>query len=684
MLRDFITVTKPRIHWAKTLLVVGIFFMGGCWLLASGCKKRSPRPRSATKVHARARSDDTFLLDTLAAGLNALPREVILDLQPPFPVLDDAKSADGQPVLATCGVTPAVPEGPFNYFNVPGNNGNFRKLGVRPGDILRYFINTDRDSIEHGIEQVKFYEFIIRRRDNNNPENGLIIEGGLPVEIEFPARIEIWRFSDKRTEEIRKRSQRYVNQPKTLIGWEPSPDESALVQLLERTNQWLRNLKDKEASWQVDPLVSELADELRQAKPLARLLSEGGLQTGSFDPAEARQLQQAIWLRDISRWATGEAVSPVEVAEALFDWTVRNIQLDGPRVTGDVSTGYVHQPWQALMYGHGSAELRAWVFAELCRQQQLDVVMLRAGERWWLPALLDDGQLHLFDTRLALPIPGKESGRIATLAEVLADQTLLRNLDMGEEFRYGVTAEDLQQVTVGLVATPLQLAKRAFLLEQALEGDDYVVLAANTRRVAELLEKLPSKINVQLWPFPFQSMLAEQSMSPSQRLRAALRFQVFALRPRLWKARVLHFQGTKSIPMEDRNDPLAQPDLGHQQATRLYQNPRIRPPNVALEKVAPSKRAIYKIAKGDASYWLGLLRYDLGKYQVAADWFARRTLAATPEGPWTTGARYNLARTHEALGDLPAAIELLEASDSPQRHGNLLRARELGRVKSEE
>jgi TolA-binding protein len=98
---------------------------------------------------------------------------------------------------------------------------------------------------------------------------------------------------------------------------------------------------------------------------------------------------------------------------------------------------------------------------------------------------------------------------------------------------------------------------------------------------------------------------------------------------------------------------------------------------VLLEKIDPSKRAIYLAAKGDASYWLGLLSYDLGKYPVAKNWLAVLTLAANPDGPWTTGARYNLARTLEALGDLPAAIELLESNDSPQRYGNVLRARQL-------
>jgi len=131
------------------------------------------------------------------------------------------------------------------------------------------------------------------------------------------------------------------------------------------------------------------------------------------------------------------------------------------------------------------------------------------------------------------------------------------------------------------------------------------------------------------------------------------------------------------VPLEDRDDPLAQPDYGHQEAAKLYHDPRVRPPESKLKQLAPTRQLVYRRAKGDASYWLGLLSYDRGKYEVAADWLEKRTLKATPKGPWTAGAQYNLARTYEVLGKLAEAIELLEADDSPQRYGNLLRARRL-------
>ncbi len=166
-------------------------------------------------------------------------------------------------------------------------------------------------------------------------------------------------------------------------------------------------------------------------------------------------------------------------------------------------------------------------------------------------------------------------------------------------------------------------------------------------------------------------------MKRPQREAAAQRFLVFSQSPRLWKARVLYFQGTKAVPVSQQNDPLAQPRRGHRDATQLYQSSEIRPPDDLLSRLAPLERVILATAKADASYWLGLLSYDLGKFQVADDWFRTRTLQAFPNGPWTNGASYNLARTLIELGKKDEAIAILEADESPQRYGNRLLAKQL-------
>jgi len=83
--------------------------------------------------------------------------------------------------------------------------------------------------------------------------------------------------------------------------------------------------------------------------------------------------------------------------------------------------------------------------------------------------------------------------------------------------------------------------------------------------------------------------------------------------------------------------------------------------------------------KFDATYWLGLTYYDAGKPGAAIEWL-KRTVEDVPTSTWVAGGRYNLARCYEQLGQLDVARQWLESDkDSPQRYGNLLRAKRLGK-----
>lgn len=80
--------------------------------------------------------------------------------------------------------------------------------------------------------------------------------------------------------------------------------------------------------------------------------------------------------------------------------------------------------------------------------------------------------------------------------------------------------------------------------------------------------------------------------------------------------------------------------------------------------------------KHSATYWLGLTYHESSNESAAIEWLAQRTMEAIPPSPWIPGARYNLARVYEDLGQWDAARKWLESDkDSPQRHGNLLRAK---------
>jgi tetratricopeptide (TPR) repeat protein len=109
----------------------------------------------------------------------------------------------------------------------------------------------------------------------------------------------------------------------------------------------------------------------------------------------------------------------------------------------------------------------------------------------------------------------------------------------------------------------------------------------------------------------------------------------------------------------------------------------VRQATTAAAEEATLQTAVLLRAKQDASYWLGLIAFQKGSYTSAIDYFAERTLAAMPDnGPWTTGAMYNLARCYEATGKAADAGKLYQAApQSPGFYGNLLRAQWLRSLK---
>jgi hypothetical protein len=90
--------------------------------------------------------------------------------------------------------------------------------------------------------------------------------------------------------------------------------------------------------------------------------------------------------------------------------------------------------------------------------------------------------------------------------------------------------------------------------------------------------------------------------------------------------------------------------------------------------LSPEFARAYQQKRDAAAYWLGLVAFEQGDLSTAAEYFGPMTLDAYPDGPWSNGARFNLARCDELQGKSSEAIKLYEADKSPQRYGNRLRA----------
>ena len=461
----------------------------------------------------------------------------------------------------------------------------------------------------------------------------------------------------------------------SFFNYQQYDTAEVLQQAVDRLDQWIQD-QEPPPDWKLDPMVATLPEPF---SGLPKMLKVDQL---DFPDSDAFTLREAVWIRDVSNWARGDAVDELDRARELFDWTVRNIQLDwDPALAASGTPGRVLQkPWETLLFGRGTATDRAWLFILLARQQRIDAALValidaddpaRERARPWVVAVQSQGELYLFEPTLGLPIPapdGVERGpagqleiRPATLAEVAADESLLRRLDVNTELRYPVESSQVEGVAVLLEASPAYLAKRMKLVESHLTGDERLVLTTDASGQAEQFRACRHVAEVRLWAMPYQTLVQEGQSGPARVQWQRLRQIPFKALPGLWKGREYHMKGIFT---------------GEQSAATYYQ--LARPPERFLDsdEVDPQIRPALARAKMDASYWLGLIAAQEGHTEAAVDWLATRTLEATPDGPWTPGAKYNLGRLYEAEGEIAKAVEAYRSdTDSPARHGNLLRAR---------
>lgn len=460
--------------------------------------------------------------------------------------------------------------------------------------------------------------------------------------------------------------------------------EEMREQVVERFNQWIQS-EQPLPDWKPDPLLAGLP------KHLGELPDVKGLDKLVFPRSDAFPLQAAVWLRDLSAWTRGDTLEELQQARRLFDWTVRNIQIDPTPVDADGRAMLrVRQiPWETLLFGRGTPVDRAWVFILLAQQQGIDACVLALpghddpeGKQLqtWAVAVRSGSELYLFDPALGLPIPapgeiklgsdGQLDIRPATLGQLAADDSLLRRMDLGPERTYPVKAGDVQRVVALVEGSPWALSMRMRLLEDHLAGVDKMVLStAPTVQAKRLAAVTPPVKDARLWTLPYATILQRMELGRDaefvrQQLLALMPFHVDPNRS-LWKGRVLHLRGKLR---------------GEQGATAYYQ--ASRPADAQLDafqkaqKVPPGAQEMFVRAKQDASYWLGLVSFELGNYPAAVDYFVKRTLEASPDGPWTHGAKYNLGRTYEAAGQYDQAAGQYEGDQqSPGYHGNALRAR---------
>ena len=313
-------------------------------------------------------------------------------------------------------------------------------------------------------------------------------------------------------------------------------------------------------NWQTPALTKTLPTEVQRVfRRRARSTSQ------DFNIEDVVFLRETLWLRDVSSWIVKQQLDPkferwlgdvreklgdtttskLGIAHRLFDWTVRNIQLDPispdfrdfvPKTSADNSDqparpqhyaprfgipgpGYRFSAEQLLLYGHGDFWQRSWLFMLLARQQGIQVAMLSAPgiaskkPLPWCTAVLLDERLFLFDTRLGLPIPEENKRGVVELAEVMRNPRILGTtelpglLDLNPQKRYPVRHADAQKVTAFIDGSPHYLSRRMQQLQETLTGEQRIVLATSTTDLANRLTRHKAIDQVQIWPIAYDTIL---------------------------------------------------------------------------------------------------------------------------------------------------------------------------------
>jgi len=450
-------------------------------------------------------------------------------------------------------------------------------------------------------------------------------------------------------------------------------------QVFDRLVQWSHAAGAAPAP-QPEPLLETLPAGLRQAAAAI-------LDREMFDAAgDVIAIRDRKWLADVAATCRGQGATDLELAVALFAWTVRSLAAvsDPPMVPGDKAPGSRwFLPGEIMLAGRGSGPQRAWIFIELLRQAGLDGVMLATASgggppRPWLPALVSGGEAYLFEPTYGMPVPGPGGEGVATVRQAAAEPAILEALSLPER-AYPVKASDLGTLGILVVADPWTLASRMARLAGELGPRHGVQVAVDATAVANRAAlAIPGgeQASRGLWAFPWETLARRSLAGPALAdelgpLEVPLPMPggTRLFRP-LFAGRVREFRGDFAGP-----DGAKAAYLAARPSRRMIADAVASLPE---EQAAAINRRLGRI-KEDATYWLGLVMLSEGEFAAAEDYLRRMTLEAAPDSRWTDAARVNLAAALVGLGKPAEAAVFLREDGSPQRFGSRLEADRLTR-----
>ncbi|MCC6511911.1 MAG: CDC27 family protein [Pirellulaceae bacterium] len=421
------------------------------------------------------------------------------------------------------------------------------------------------------------------------------------------------------------------------------------------------------------------------------------------------------WLDEQSKTLPPEKFAQLEQAFKLFDWSVRNIILQGsakdvetlvddPRKPiVDSGTGYKYLPWQTILYARGDFVERGRTFTALAQQRELQTCWLAlrlpsspAAKLWTIGVWVGD-DCYLFEPKLGLPILDPETATPATLAQVQKDERILRRLDVPGRFDYAVNPGDAAKVEFLLEIEPSAATDRMAVLQGSLTGEDRLWLQPDWAPLKEKIQRLYPQSPVALWQVPWLARLFAIDVRDRLQMNSPFTAQ-YIIEHAVWYmetpaalARLKHLSGQFENTFDERGALATYMDcrLPDEVIDRLPEDPdaqkELAIPRLSAESMDEYKsrlqqlQIVFRQAKLDASFLLGQLHYELGNYADVEGWMAKRTIGNPTAAKWHAAARYTLARAYQQTGKISEAIAALNEDESPMEAGNRLRVRYLSR-----
>lgn len=374
----------------------------------------------------------------------------------------------------------------------------------------------------------------------------------------------------------------------------------------------------------------------------------------------------------------------------LFDYTVRSTLILDPETP---LAAIPATPYEALVWGRGTAELRAWTFATLLKQLRLDAVILTPNQKpdaWLVGVLVPEQGVLLFDPRLGLPVPDPEETSAtqiptsaAHLSQVLQDESTFRKLDTPES-KYPVTASDLKDLTVGMIGTPSlwsrRLAEFQFMAEPLVAVEFYDGLGKNAlhpegaqrERLVKVGESLQlwSSAQIAVWNHPREQLAALKNAQGLAESEFQSMLSIFS-GPLLIKVDPLN-----GHPVIDSvtGQPLFAAAETTLHAVRIEQllgehNAALRHFGPILTSYRTNPSSLNEEAANYAAFWIGISQWEAQHAKAAISSFERfsSTLRRSPTQlvPLDLMRRTALewkAATQLSIGDLPEAMSTLKAA----------------------